>query len=213
MKNSRKSLFTKLVEAYRQKKLLLYTTNILAKMGLLIEPFYLTQEATRESQKIDLSSKTGPISCGLLARDEIDKIYNHPETQEYALREKEFVNDNYRCFALKQNGQIMSFMWCNLSRCHIGWLPFVLKDNEAYLFSAYTYDKYRGMNLAPYLRQQLYDTLREMGRTRFFSLTEYFNYPALSFKKKLQARHVKFCIYIKLFSKFQRTVTLKNYPI
>jgi Acetyltransferase (GNAT) family len=208
-----KSLFTKLIEGYRQKKLLLYTTYVLSKMGILIIPFYLTQESPQDNLKIKISSKYESIACGFLPRSDIEKIYNHPETREYAQREREFINDNCLCFGLKQNDEIMAFMWCNLRRCHINWLPLNLQDNEAYLFSAYTYNKYRGMNLAPYLRYQFYKALHEIGRTRFLSLTEYFNSAAVSFKKKLNAKHVKLSIYVRFFSRFHRTFTLKRYSI
>jgi hypothetical protein len=113
---------------------------------------------------------------------------------------------------LKQNEEIMAFMWCNFDRC--SWMhDFTLKSDEAYLFGVFTYAKYRGKNLAPYLNSQMYKALSGMGRTRLFSLTACFNTPALNFKKKLGARYVKMGLFIKLFHKIKWDICLKEYPV
>ena len=103
-------------------------------------------------------------------------------------------------------------MWCNFDRCSWDGYMFKLTADEAYLFGVYTYRKYRGMNLAPYLNSQLYKALCEMGRTRLFSVIVYFNTPAINFKKKLNARYVKMGIFIKLFHKIKWNISLKEYP-
>jgi ribosomal protein S18 acetylase RimI-like enzyme len=140
-----------------------------------------------------------------------ERVYDHPETKEYATLVKAFRNDSHLCFGLKQNQEIMAFMWCNLDRCHWYASPFALKEDEAYLFDAYTYKKYRGMNLAPYLMYQVYKSLNKIGRTKLFSITEYLNTPAMKFKKKLGCRHLKLALFIKPFRLFKWNITLKDF--
>jgi hypothetical protein len=38
-----------------------------------------------------------------------------------------------------------------------------------------------------------------MGYTKFYSITECFNAPAINFKKKLQAKNIKLCFYLGIF--------------
>ena len=82
-------------------------------------------------------------------------------------------------------------MWCNLEKCDSNAITFKLREDEAYLMDARTFASYRGMNLAPYLRVELYRHLRKMGRTRFISVTDYFNTAAQRFKEKLNAKPQK----------------------
>ncbi len=89
--------------------------------------------------------------------------------------------------------------------------PFPLKNDEAYLFRARTMNAYRGKNLAPFLRYELYKKFAEMGYNQFYSITEYFNAPAAKFKKKLNAQNIKLCFYLGLFHKRLFNVTIKEY--
>lgn len=211
MKNPLKLYLNTLSENFKQRKVLLDITHGLARIGLHIIPYYLTQEALQENLRIELSPELASIECSFLTPAEIEKIYNHPETKQYASLEKAFRDVNHLCFALKLNGEIMAFMWCNLDRCHWHASPFALKKDEAFLSDAYTYKKYRGMNLAPYLRYQFYKSLREEGRTKIFSITERLNTPAIKFKKKLGCRHVKLNLFIKPFRLFKWNITLKEF--
>jgi hypothetical protein len=212
VRNPLRSLLGILTESIRHRLFFLYGTYVLSRIGILIAPYYLTRESLQENINIRLSQKSGSITYGFLTRPEIEEIYHHPETRSYAMLEKEYQNDACHCFALKQNGEVMAFMWANFNRCHYEYSPFGLQNDEAYLFNAYTYRKFRGMDLAPYLRFKTYQALTEMGRPRLYSLTEYFNTPALNFKKKLNARHIRLSVYIKVFSIFKQNITIKKYP-
>ena len=70
---------------------------------------------------------------------------------------------------------------------------------------------YRGKNLAPYLRYKSYEMLKEMGRDKLYSISEYFNSPAVKFKQKLNAKKLKIILFINLFNKFSRCFTVKTY--
>jgi hypothetical protein len=202
----------KLRYAFRYKKLLLVTTDQLSKIGFQFTPYFLTLESTLEKPDIKLSGELQSADFALSTDSDIEKIRNHPETHWFDRFQNAIGDDECLCFILKQNEDIMAFMWCNFTRC-----PMIqdlkLKANEAYLFGVFTYAKYRGKNLAPYLNSRIYRTLSEMGRTSLFSLTGCFNTPALNFKKKLRARFVKKGLFIKLFHKIKWDVCLKKYPV
>jgi len=202
----------KLRDAFRYKKLLLVTMDQLSKIGFQFTPYFLTLESTLRIPDIKLSGELQSAAWGVSTVADIEKIRNHPETIWFDRFEHALQDDDCICFTLKQNEEIMAFMWCNFDRC-----PLIqdlkLKADEAYLFGVFTYAKYRGKNLAPYLNSQIYKALSEMGRTRLFSLTVCFNRPALNFKKKLYARYVKTGLFIKLFHKIKWDICLKEHPV
>jgi hypothetical protein len=211
MNNRLKTYFNYLREGFKQRKLRLYFTYVLTKIGVQIVPYYLLTESYQENLKIKLPLDAEPVVCGLLTRPEIEKIYHHPETGGFAALEDEFRNDDCLCFGIKHNQEIIAFSWANLDRCHWEISPFALKKGEAYMFNAYTYKKYRGMNLAPYIRHQFNKYLAENGRTRLFSFTEYFNTPAVKFKKKINATFIRLTLYIKIFNRFHWNYKIKEY--
>jgi hypothetical protein len=212
MNSQLKTYLNYLSEGFKQRKLMLYFTYVLTKLGVQIVPYYLFTESYQENLKIKLPSDAAPVVCGLLTRPEIEKIYHHPETGGFASLEHEFGYDHCLCFGIKHHQEIMAFSWANLDRCHWGISPFALKKDEAYMFNAYTYKKYRGMNLAPYIRQQFNKYLAENGRTRLYSFTEYFNTPAVNFKKKINAKFIRLTLYIRVFRRFHWNVKIKEYP-
>lgn len=65
---------------------------------------------------------------------------------------------------------------------------FRLKEDEAYLNFMYTYNEFRGQNLAPYLRYHCYKMLEKENKLKLYSISEYFNKPAINFKEKLKAK-------------------------
>lgn len=200
-----------LIEGFKQRKLMFYFTSVLAKMGIQAVLYYLFIDSYHENLKIKLPPEVKPVVCGLLTRPEIEKIYCHRETSGFALLKEEFHNDYCLCFGIQKHQEIMAFSWANLDRCHWGISPFKLKKDEAYLFDTYTYKKYRGMNLAPYLRHQFNRYLAENGRTRLYSFSEYFNKPAVNYKRKVKSRIVSLFFYVNLFKKFRWKAKIKGY--
>lgn len=201
-----------LKNAFRYKKLLLLTTDQLSQIGFQFTPYFLTLESTLERPDIKIPKELQSSDFGLSTESDIEIIRNHSETLWFDQFQEAIAHDDCLCFVLKRKKELMSFMWCNFTRC-----PMIqdlkLKTDETYLFGVFTYAKYRGKNLAPYLNSQIYRVLFEMGRTRLFSLTVCFNTPAMNFKKKLRARYVKKGLFIKLFHKIKFDICLKEYPV
>ena len=195
----------------RERIVLLSLAHLLEKIGIQITPYYITQEFLSDEVELSLEPKLKPVVSGFLSISEIERMYSHPEIKSLAREIYTWRDDNCLCFALKHNEEIVAYMWCNLSRCNINFSPSLLKDDEAYLFRTRTLDAYRGKNLAPFLRYQLYKSLNVMRRTKFYSITEYFNSPAANFKKKLGAKHIKLCLYFGLFNKCRWNFTLKKH--
>jgi hypothetical protein len=203
----------KYIQALKYHKLLLFLSHVIARLGFEIKPFYLTQEFPGSVSPMAQPSGLESVVYVCLSLPELEKLLAATEYKNVAAEQEKLTGEDCLYYALVKDGQIMSLTACNLKRCHSDLSPFPLEPDEAYLFGARTLNKYRGMNLAPYLRYKVYQSLAELGRHRLYSLTEYFNKPALTFKKKMNARHLKLQVLVQIFHIFRVTLTLKKYTL
>jgi ribosomal protein S18 acetylase RimI-like enzyme len=102
------------------------------------------------------------------------------------------------CIVLKHNGEIAGYTWADLQRVSDAACNFPLERDEAYLYDAYIAPQFRGRGLAPYMRSECYKHLRATGRYCFYSISDFFNKPAIRFKRKLNAEMVRLYLQIKL---------------
>ncbi len=160
------------------------------------------------SENVTLLPWKQEIYYNLKTGDIISSSPEVPQTEDVLLKR---LSEGCLCMGIKHKDEIAAYMWCNLRECDSPLIRFDLRSEEAYLMNARTFSSYRGKNLAPYLRIQLYRHVRQMGRTKFISITSYFNTPAQRFKKKLNAKPQKFYIWIKVFMKYERIILLKSY--
>ncbi len=197
----------------RRHHLLLQTlSRVLGCKGIEIVPYYVTQEFLKHETEPRVDPELGPVAARLLSPAEIEEVYTHPESKVMG-DEATLLDERCLCFGLKIKGEMAACMWCNVHRCHSRLARFFLKEDEAYLCSAVTFKAYRGRNLAPLLRYELYRYLNQIGRTNFYSITEVFNTPARKFKEKLGARHLRLGLHIRLFNRCDWNITLKRYRI
>ena len=115
------------------------------------------------------------------------------------------------CYGVRDGSEIVAKMWCDLKEFNFPPNFRYLAEDEAYLFAAYTHPDYRGENLAPLMRESCYASLREIGRSKFVSYTDYYNTAARRFKEKLGARDEALRLNVELCDKWSRTFTLKTY--
>ena len=116
------------------------------------------------------------------------------------------------CLGLLHSDKIAAYTCCNLKKCQYYPAPDIpLKKDEAYLYDARTFEAYRGKNIAPYLRYQLYKYLTKIGRTKFYSYTVLFNTSAVNFKRKLKAKPTKLYVGIIFFNRYRFNILLKDY--
>lgn len=114
---------------------------------------------------------------------------------------------------LLHDGQVVAYSWFNLNRCQYQNFGFQLNGNEAYLCDARTFQKYRGKNIAPYLRYQIYKELARLGRSKFYSFTIGVNKSSVRFKEKLGAKPLKLYLYIELFKKHRFVLPVKKIKV
>jgi hypothetical protein len=118
-----------------------------------------------------------------------------------------------KCIGLRHRGEIAAYMWINLNEIDFASMKIPLKANEAYLWEMRTIGAYRGKNLAPYLRYKSYEILKDIGRNVLYSISVAFNKPTKKYKRKLNAKKLKFFLYIELFHKYRWNFLLWSFRL
>lgn len=184
-----------------------HRTRALVKVNF----FYLVQEGRFGSGDLNLRPRLDHYEVRLLQPCDIGSITDHPETPESEEACQRWLAGGCICLYLMHKGNIAAYTWADLSKCEYQGLYFPLKKDEAYLFSARTFQAYRGKNLAPYLRYELYRHLAAIGRIKAFSTSDFFNAASIKFKSKLNARPLRLYIQLTFFRKYRYTGLLKSY--
>lgn len=184
--------------------------NRLARIGLDFDPFYWVLEGASDCEPPIIKGDPTEYELVQLSLEEIADLRNNIIGSDRITAIVDF-HDKLKCIGLKHKGEIAAFMLIELNDFKYHKKAFKLKENEAYLFHMYTFEAHRGKNLAPYLRYQSYLMLKEMGRDRIYSITQFFNKSSKRFKKKLNSKDLQLFMNIILFKKFHYHFLLKTY--
>lgn len=205
------SVFKKILDRIRHGLFLQSVRYVLIRIGFEFSPYYLYLDGISGGTIPEIKGGDKDYSCELLKTEDmkfIGAINYAGFTEEKLLA---FLQAGEKCIGIKHKGVIAGFMWANFTGFSYKATEIQLKSNEAYLWFGYTTEPYRGKNLAPYLRYKSYAMLKEMGKDSLYSISDYFNTPAVKFKKKLNTKKLKLILFIQLFKKYHWSFTLKSY--
>ena len=183
--------------------------NSLAKVGLKISLFIVFEE--RPLGGSDPSVALADCRLDLLSEADMPEL---AAVEGYGYSSTDLVTrlqNRSLCVALRHQEKIVAFTWCDTENRRHKILPIELSENEAFLYDAYTAKAYRGKNLIVSVRHRAYEELEKIGRFRFLSTSDFFNKPAIRFKKKLHAVPLQLVFYICLFNKIEKKFALKEY--
>jgi hypothetical protein len=193
--------------------LALHTIRLkLIPFGIDISPYYWFREGIDVSKSPEIQDIASNYSFEVLGPgdmaeiEQLDMGWSRSSDRLKALEE-----GREKCICIKHNGKIAAFMWINLTEFRFKSTVIPMKSNEAYLTDMYVGDSFRGKNLAPYLRYKSYELLRKMGRDILYSISIYFNTPAIKFKEKLNAKKIRLVFLLRFFNRFQWSFTIKRY--
>jgi hypothetical protein len=211
LKEPEVSLFKKIMIKAHYGLTLQSLRNLFIRMGIDLSPYYLFQEGINFTETPEIKDIYTDYSCVLLKAEDMKTLgaINYLGFSEDKLLK--LLENGQQCIGIKHDDEIVAFMWINFTEINYKSTIIPLQGDEAYLWFMYTRESYRGKNLAPYLRFKSYIMLKEMGRNKLYSISDYFNSPAVIFKKKLDAKKLKLILYVQLFKKLQRSYTLKSY--
>jgi acetyltransferase (GNAT) family protein len=195
---------------FRYSRFLRLFFDALARLGIRVSPYYLFREIISPANPPDPSGfENYDVGFwGLKEMKQMALIPGRKFSEEFLVQR---LSDGHKCLGLKKDNNLIAFTWCNFKEATFKYHHFLLKPEEAYLFDAYTLMTYRGKGIAPFLRYHLYKELKNLGHTRLYSYSDYFNKPAVRFKNKLNAKKEKLFLTIELFGKWRFHFVLKDY--
>jgi ribosomal protein S18 acetylase RimI-like enzyme len=179
-------------------------------MGIEITPFYLTEVVGHNSPAPEIKEGSSLFSCGFLNEGDLVQMKNDPRgyTTEKLVHH---LKMGRLCYGVKHGKNVAAFMWVDLNECNFEPCRFPLKEDEAYTFSAYTMEAFRGRNIAPYMAYHCYRELKQMGRDKVFGISEYLNRSAIKYKMKLGAKKTRLYLYFRFFRRFQRLYLIRSF--
>lgn len=183
--------------------------NRLARIGLDFMPYYweigsidIPQPQLRDDESLYELSHFGEEEISYIKKNVL------------GIDHKDLMNDlknGDTCLGIKKSAEICVYTFIKHVPFSIRGRTFNLKPSEGYVHHTYTFEDFRGLNLAPYLRYQCYSFLKDKGVDTYYSISEYFNKPTLRYKQKLQVKPLKLYLSVVLFKKWQFNYTLKSY--
>jgi ribosomal protein S18 acetylase RimI-like enzyme len=179
----------------------------LERIGILVQPFLVVSGG---EQPLDVDLSRRDYDFGFLTEADIDALLRLESDPP-----RETLEDWFRrgrlCFGVKDGPRVVAKMWCDPETFNFPPNFRELAEDEVYLFAAYADPAYRGRNLAPMMRYACCKSLGTMGKTRFWSYTDYYNVPARIYKAKLGARDEALRLHLSLFGRWSGTFTLRRY--
>jgi GNAT superfamily N-acetyltransferase len=186
--------------------------DVLAKMGVLLQPYHLVAEGMKNAGPRPLAGELAEYEIGFLGPGDMPALAAIPGRTLSLEALLSRLRDGELCIGARYHGEIVAFMWCNLTECEMrSRRLFALQEHEAYLFDAYTLEHFRGKGLAPHLRSRCYEELAKLGRDQCYSITAVWNPPAAKFKKKLGARVLALGVLVTLFRRWRFHVPLRSW--
>ncbi len=211
-KNKEQSRFYKLKLIWFRIKhgLILFSIlNLLQRIGIEINPYWIDEEGLAHGKEPAIRDDVDLYTTGPLDKDVVIDLYHSLGWDPSDLLER--LKSDYHGVGLYRKKELTAFMLMRFHSFSYKGNFIALKENEAYLENMYTYEQFRGRNLAPFLRYQCYKILAAEGKTTCYSITQTFNKSSRKFKSKLNAVHRELWFQIGLFKKYRRNFLLKRY--
>jgi len=199
LKGSKKEKFG---ELFRHGLVLEAVLERLKKIGIEINFLSFFKEDIKEGLGAGFAARFKAYEVGPLSPEDMESIATQRGWRDAAYYRSELAAGKL-CFGAKLDNQLASFTWVNLKDCKYSRIIRPLKDKQAYMYDSYTFPAFRGLGLAPFVRNECYKALDQMGIKTLYSVASYFNKPAIAFKKKLGATFLRIEIQIILFKKFR----------
>ena len=183
--------------------------NTLAKIGLDFMP-YFWEIGSIDIEPPRIRDDESKYKLSVFGEEEITYI----KKNVIGISHKDLMSDlknGDTCLGIKKGDKISVYSFIKHETFSIRGREFELKPSEGYVHNTYTFEDFRGKNLAPYLRYQSYQYLKGKGIDTYYSISEYFNKPTLKYKKKLNVKPLELYLSVILFKRWVFNFTLKSY--
>lgn len=213
MENNRKGIVNRIKWIYKLTMHGLFwhgVRNNLARLGIDIMPYYyfISTKETAVPQKI----KGEQLDLKFTIFDESDMAKIKSAIR--GLGQKDFLSDLKNgdvCIGLKHKNEIVTYSLIRRKSFVFRKRYFPLGEKDIYIHSLYVFDKYRGKNIAAYMKYHRFGLFEKEGVVYHHAITEYFNKSALRIQHKLNAKTVALYLSIILFKAWRLNFTLRTY--
>jgi hypothetical protein len=216
MKKDKKSITDRLKRIYKLTKKGLFwhgVRNNLAKLGIDFMPYYWSKSTFTNFEIPKVGLNQDDLILSFFGEEEIKFIKS--SVRGIDVEGKDFIKylkSGERCLGLKYKNEIVAYVFIRLDSFYFRKRLCELGDNESYIHSLYVFDKFRGNNIAPFLRYKYFEILYEEGIKDHYGITEYFNKASLKFQRKLNPiNHKSLILSIILFNTWYKNITIKNF--
>lgn len=216
MENGKKTIIYRIKWIYKLSKKGLFwhgVRNNVAKLGIDIMPYYWSKSTFTDFEVPKIGLEVDDLDLCFFGKEEIKFIKSSVrgidgEGKDFI----KYLENGERCLGLKYNNEIVAYVFMRLESFHFRKRLCELDDNTSYIHSLYVFDKFRGKNIATYMRYKYFEILSNEGINDHYGLTEYFNKSSLKFQNKLNPiKHESLILSIVLFKKWYKNIAIKNY--
>jgi hypothetical protein len=183
-------------------------TSILSRMGITIEISITYREGLTETGQPQ--PRLSDFYCGRATQAdlaELGHVRGCDETSDMVARS----SAGTQCYLLRHEERIVAFIWFDIGGPPRPRFGLTFGPRDAYVFDAYAVPSYRGLNLLPFLKQQVLQDLQRSGCDIVLTATDVFNRPAQRYKRKLGARPKALIFYIGCSRHFGKAITLYRF--
>ena len=183
----------------------------LRHIGLTFMPFYIFNEDVKARMSVNDLALPDDFTIATLNETDMKEMEQLPMRTRKESALLNLMRKGSHCLGIRINGQLAAFIWYSQQEFSFSGFSFAMAHNEAYLFDAYTSPDFRGMNLAPLIRQEGYKVLDEQGITTLLSVSECFNRASIGSMTKRKVPKECLLVYLSLFKKFDFVKPVKLY--
>jgi hypothetical protein len=170
----------------------------LAKLGLILYPYYVVREMPilrpeYETNNIDFEAR-------FLDESELSMVSDIPERPRELDRIRARL-EHGNCFGVWVKGEFAAYSWYSSKDvpAAVGGAALCpLPPNTLYLYDAFVRPRFRGKQVAGFMRHKLHNALRSNGAECCVSISLAFNKSTRRFKAKLGAEETEFRFLIAL---------------
>lgn len=184
--------------------------NNIARLGVDIMPYYWSMTSSQSVTEPILEMSDPDLEWSIFGESEIDFVKNNIigiENKDLL----DYLKDGETCIGLKNKDEIMGFLFLRTKSFEFRNRHFELGEHDYYLHSLYVFEKYRGKNIASYLRYHGVKLMKKENRTHLYSISEYFNKSAVKHQRKSNAQPLKIYLSVVLFRRKTMNFTIKNH--
>ncbi|MDT0558739.1 GNAT family N-acetyltransferase [Ichthyenterobacterium sp. W332] len=184
--------------------------NNLAKIGVDIMPYYYFIAVKENAEPQAIRDKNLEVILTRFNEEDMNLI----KSSIIGIEQKDFLSDlkdGDICIGLKYNEEIVGYTLIKRKPFYFRKRYFHLGKEDIYLHSLYVFDKYRGKNIAPYMKYKRFEMFEKEGVKYHHAIVESFNKSALKIQYKAAAKKAALYLSIILFKRWTFNYTLKKY--